>query len=554
MDSCQRKGRRLSPSASCIFFKATAPLLVATLLGLSGAVAQVNNAPGGGFATNELPDVSLSEADPSVQSGATGVPPLQIFGAIDLSETYTTNAGGYTGASLSSPDTYTRANLQLGLRYQTRRAQVFANYSLVGDYYAKFHALNQYVNYLSFASTVNVIPDHFLVNATAFATPASLTRLGAISAGGEIVSRSNSTNVYGYQVQPQYVQRYRDIVTSTTSLSQGGVYFALPSTLTATSGPVAPRVQDSTLLNLTQRFTSGDYFGRLLWSLSGTYDKLDMQSFSQTQRAGVGELEYAFNRSFALLASGGYSSLTATIPLSRSLSGPQALGGFRFTPSPSFSLTARGGVRNNLPTYLAAFHWDIGARTSIDGQLNDMITTPQGSILGGLSGFGTSLLSPTSAFSTPGLTPQFGITSPLLPQGLALDNSIYHERVATLTFSHSSERMAYQLMLFGNKRDQQNIVPGSVQKSSLYGLSANIQRQLWSNLSGNVSGSYTYAEEFGGHDQIFLGTVGLTYAISERWSVYALNRYLHRTAANIANISTIPLSDKEVVVGIRHNF
>ena len=564
MDNCQRKGAgyRIISTSRRVLLRAMPPLALVIVLAANGAQAQIATqaapygSPSGTPSALDLsPDPSTADASPQVAP----VPALQLFGAIDLGETYTTDAGGEVGLPTASPDEYTRAMLQLGLRYTTRESQIIANYSLIGDYYARFHNLNEYLNYLNLAGRVKLIPDHLILNVTGFATPTLLNRVGAISAGGELVGSSNNSNTYGYMIQPQYLMRFKDFASFTTTVSQGGLYFVSPTSV-STAGAVPTPVQNASSIDVSERLGSGEYFGRLMWSLTGIYDQLKQQSFSETQKNIVANLGYAIDRTFSILATGGYSNLSATVPLGRGLSGPEALGGFTFTPSPSFNLTAEGGVRNQVPTYIGSLHWNIGPLTTLDGLLTDAITTPQGNILANLSGFGGSLLSPTlgtgavSPISLLGqsLGPQLGITSPINSQGLAIDNSIYHDRMATVTLTRTVETMSYSLAFYDDTRKQINVVAGLNPNTSLYGATASISRQMWPDLTGFASASYSFADEFGGHDQIFSATAGLTYTVSDTFSLYALDRYLHRDI-NAGAINS-PLSDEEVVIGIRRAF
>jgi uncharacterized protein (PEP-CTERM system associated) len=546
------------------FCQAILLIAAAVFFAATGVKAQVSapTTSDGASAGTPLADLSpfaasqVGDTQPVVQ-----VPLLQLFGAIDLGETYTTNAGGETGLPVSSSDEYTRAQLQLGARYNSRYSQLFANYSLVGDYYGKYHVLNEYLNYLNMAGAAQVIPDHLYLNATAFASPTLTNRLGAISPGGELLSSPNNSNSYGYQVQPQFIMRLEDIATSTTSVSEGGAFFVYPSSVGAPGGQIISPVQNATSFDANERLASGNYFGRLQWSLVGDYNKLDEQTFSETQQSGTLNLGYAVDRTFTLLATGGYSDFSATVPLPKSLTGPTALGGFSLKPSPSFNLTAQAGIRNQYPTYLGSLHWNIGPLTTMDGILTDAITTPVGGILGNLSGFGNTLLDPTlgtvAVTSTPlgqGFTSQLGTTSPFLSQGLSLDNSIYHDRQANLTITRTIDRMDYSLGFYGDVRRQVDVIPGQDPNSALYGVNASVTRKLWPDLSGYVNASYSYANEFGGHDQILYGTVGLSYSVSETFSLYVLDRYIHRNVSDVTSVPETPLTDDEVVVGLRRNF
>ena len=217
------------------------------------------------------------------------------------------------GGNGDPADFYTRAGLQLGARYNTRRLQFFANYGLYGSYYARFHLLNQYNNNLNLAASAQIIPDQLIINVNAFAAPTYQTRVGAISAGGEQLQSSNTNNTYGYTVSPEYLIHFRDIATSITTLNQGAVYFVNPTATTGvtnasnsvtdkllqlfnnigTPQPLFVGVQNATTISGSERLQSGDYFGRFMWAFTGSYVKQTQASLSDTQEEGLGDFAYA---------------------------------------------------------------------------------------------------------------------------------------------------------------------------------------------------------------------------------------------------------------------
>ena len=426
-----------------------APLILAMFLSESPARAEAITTPvdASQVATPPSPNPfdNTVPTDDLLAIPVGNVPDLQLFGALQFSENY--DFGGGYGSSPS--DLYSQATLQLGARYNTRKIQLYANYALSGSYYARNHGLNQYINNLNFAASGEVIPEHLILNVNGFAAPTLLSRTGEISASGQLLSPSNTTNTYGYTVEPEFFLRLRDIANSVTTASYGQVFFVYPSIPGISSAPGSvsdqllqllegfgtPKpvlfggIQNASSVNASQRIASGDYFGRFNWALTGSYSKQDQQSFSDTEKDGTVDLAYAFDHTISLLATGGYSQFTATIPLSRDLSGPIYMGGLSLTPSPSFKLTGEGGVRNRFATYTGSLTWNISARTAMDGNLTDSITTPQGSILAGLPGLSGALLSasvlPQAAPTVDqSLSSQLGTSTPYYSQGLALQNAI----------------------------------------------------------------------------------------------------------------------------------
>ena len=99
------------------------------------------------------PDVSDSLAaarpGPSFQLRVTG----------DASESYVTN--GYGSAGAQRPDYLSTLRLNTDLHEHSRRVDLDASYSVVGDFYAKSTVPTQVSNYLQALGSIDVVPDYF---------------------------------------------------------------------------------------------------------------------------------------------------------------------------------------------------------------------------------------------------------------------------------------------------------------------------------------------------------------------------------------------------------
>ena len=385
---------------------------------------------------------------------------MLLTGAVDLSEGYTTNAGNQQGTSSGQPDTFTRGSLDLGLHYATRRFMTDAHYSLTGYYYNRFNSLDQLQNRLNLAARSELVPDHLFLNVRAFAAPTTLSRVGPLSANQASPSNSNNSNSYGYTAQPVFQMRLGDYAISQTSLSQNQVFFAQP--LPSSTTPALPFVPagNTTSTSATEQISSGPHFGRLKWKLTASYADTQQTTQSTQQSEDTVDLAYALDRAIAVLATVGYGDFKSSVPLTQSVSGPIAISGVRYSYGPTFSLAAGAGVRSGFPIYLGSLHWAPTATFNIDGSLTDSIGTSQGNILNNLSTLALSAegvfsVSQSAYWQTPGqgLFPQFATVSPAPSLGLALDNSINHDRSANLAFVHNDGRTQYGLSFFGDMRD-----------------------------------------------------------------------------------------------------
>ena len=448
---------------------------------------------------------------------------------------------------------------------------VRADDSVTSDAYARFSQLDNVTNRLSLTATGTVIPDQLFLNVSAFATPAILNRVQAISPNGGPVPTISDNDTYGYSVQPNYVFRFDNYATSTTSLRQGG--FFVSAAPASGNSPLVVQAQNTNSVNATEKIASGSYFSDMQWSLSGIYNKNNQKTGSQTQTQGTAEIDYQIDHSLAVFGTGGYSGFTATVPLNKNLSGPAGTLGLRLSNGPMFEVMAQGGVQNNLPTYVASLLWQITAMTTLTGSLTNSVSSPQGEILNNLSalaGSGPNAISNIGAGASPAIdqvsstlagnenpatTSQVSTTSPIPAQGLALDASINNSRTGTLSLMHQSERTQYSLTLTANTRDN---LGGAIalpnQRTSLYEATVLAQRELRMDLTGHVSSSFSYANEAGGHDRIVTVEAGLSYALSKTLNIYLLDQYLYREIHGEVNVTSTTLSEDLAVIGLRRSF
>jgi uncharacterized protein (PEP-CTERM system associated) len=261
------------------------------------------------------------------------------------------------------------------------------------------------------------------------------------------------------------------------------------------------------------------------------------------------------------VATVGYGQTTSSTPLTQNISGPIALAGIRYSYGPSFTLVAEAGTSNGFPTYLGSLNWNPTPTFAIVGSLTDTIATPQADILNNLSTLAASAEGVFSAAQSgypqtqaQALFPQFATVSPISTLGLALDNSVYHDRSAQLSFVHQDERNQYGLSFFGDMRDRLSVTNDTTPAtSSLYGMRFDATRKLRPNLTGHAGVSYSYANEFGGHDRIFTADAGLSYAMAKNLNSYITGQYLRRQSSDQI-VPDVPLSELSAIVGIRRSF
>lgn len=481
--------------------------------------------------------------------GLSAIPPVEFSGYGDLAEGYSTNSQG-TAGSAGKDDTFTRGRIGFDLRYVKPRLTANLSYSLTGTYWSKFHRQNHLTNRLNLASRLIAIPDMLFVSANAFAAPADLTRLGPSSASGEPISRFNSRDTYGYSVRPQFVLQFKDYLKNSLTVSHSAVFFVRPSTdPTAPPPPIAP-ARDALTTSVMDELSSGSNFDRVKFSVIGSYTQSSQSVRSQRVAEALGNISYAVTRFLKVFGTGGYSDFKSSQKLAKDLSGPTGLGGVTLSDGPDFELTAEAGVQNNFPTYMGSLRWVISPLTRIVARATDSITTPQGDILSRLAQMGGG------DFTNIGTGLGAGGNTPLSPGGLALDNSIYRIRSIDASLVHTGESTTYTASLFANERDRLDVTPGTVvlPRTSVYGVRTAASHKLGANLTATASATYSLGNEFGGHDRVFYGDAGLNYRLSETIDLYLTDHYTHRESKNLVGFSNAPVSEDQVIVGIRAHF
>jgi hypothetical protein len=481
-------------------------------------------------------------------SALAALPPMTWSAFAEIAEGYSTSARGS-----GHDDTFTRGNIGGALHYNHPRLNADASYALSGQYWSKYHGLNHLSQRLNLTSQLTAIPEMLFIRANAFATPTNLTRVGDISAGGDATSRYNTRDTYGYSVSPQLLLRFKDYLISSTSASHGGVFFVRPSTDNSGSAPPIDPARNSLSTTISQEFSSGTWFERLKWSVVGSYAQSSQSVRTQRQTEGIATLNYALLRELKVFVVGGYSEFKSSTVLARDVSGPTAMGGFTYTPSPDLEFTFEAGSQHNFPTYMGSIRWELSPRTQLVVNATDGITTPQGDILGRLGGMGATGYGSFGDLGTSLGSGGYGGYSPIGPGGLALDNSINRTRSINGSFVHTDDRMRYTLSVFASERDRLDVPPGTpvLPRTSVYGVRADVSRTLNVDMDANLSAGWSRSNEFGGRDDIYSADMRVNYHLSEHLDVFLTNHILHRDAVGLVGVSTGNMTEDQVLIGLR---
>ncbi len=310
------------------------------------------------------------------------IPELQVFAAVSLAETYTSNGNGDFGGGY---DLYTEPGIRLGAVEQSRSLTASLNYSLTGQYHARDHDLDQLINNLDAMANAELIERTLFLDLEATAQPTALTRAGSLTSDGT-PTNDNYRNTYAYALRPTLMHQFGSTVEADLWASQSGVYYGTPSS--ANTIPLPGFYQPPSNSNTTSigaRLASLDDFVRLRWSLNASAsDTYQPNHVSQKQRAATANASYMVVDSLAIIATGGYQTYHTSYALDKDLDGPTLLGGFQYAPTPHFYVYIQAGTQNNFPTYIGALNWQVTPLTSISANATDQVQTPQQQLLGNL--------------------------------------------------------------------------------------------------------------------------------------------------------------------------
>jgi uncharacterized protein (PEP-CTERM system associated) len=534
-------------------------------LAASGAQAQFDT---GGYTSASTPQARAQQKDelnkrkqaegvidPNAPTGP--IPELQLFAAVSLAETYTSNATGTVGNN--GYDFYTEPGLHLGALEQSRRLTASLDYSLLWQYYVRDHNLNQFLNDLTANANAELIEQTLFLDAQASIQPELLSRVGALTASNGTPTNNNYRNTYSYAVRPTLMHQFGSAVETDLWFGQSGVFFTDPSSANTVPLPgyyVPPT--NSNMSEVGARISSLSDFMRLKWSLnadaSDTYQE-DHQS--QKVRSASANLTYAVTPEIALIGTGGYQTYHSSYVLSKDLDGPILLGGFQFTPDPDFYLYVQAGSQNNFPVYIGQLIWNLTPLTTINASATDQVQTPQQQLVSTLQSGGAGVPGGTTGNSQP---PSGGGTTPggdFYGSSLSLDNSVYRYRDFQASITHSLIRTQFSLNLFATLRDRLDSIstlPFLNPHEENYGVTVGVRHNLRRDLIGNLSFTASRANEFNGHDRIFEGDAGLQYSASETLSFYTNTSIINRESTGLVGFTNGGLTDVRVTVGVSKSF
>jgi len=334
-----------------------------------------------------------------------------------------------------------------------------------------------------------------------------------VSNQGPIASTTQTTNnnvqtVEAYTLSPVVRHHFASYADSETRFTYGDV---------STGGSMVAPLQTNTFL---QRLTSGDYFGRFGWTLtgndtrdkSGTVSGNPLNGTNFKDEYGQADLRYAIYQGLSALGSVGYEKIYDPT-LNPEPKGVYWNGGFKYQPSPITSLSFTYGRRYGQTDYEFDALTDIGPQTHVTASYSTSINTTQSLISSQLGqlGFGNNGQPINTVTGLPFNANGVPLTGvPGSPFGITNQAFILKTFQATVLTTQGRNTF----MAVASYSTEQFDQPPSREKVWTGGL--NWSRQLWPNLTSNFGATYerTVFDTLSQNSNLYSLNANLVYTIS----------------------------------------
>jgi uncharacterized protein (PEP-CTERM system associated) len=462
-------------------------------------------------------------------------PRLQVEGA------YTDNVRGAPKGQ-EEGDFFTTVTPGVSVVSNGGRVQGALNYALTAEEYLDTDELGGFSNSLLGTSRAELWDDRLFLDASASIQRVAANRRGAISATQRDLG-SNQTEVFNYRVGPFLRLDLAGIAVSTTSYTFSQTIFDAVGETASADAPVPGtrglNIGDATTHTFTQRFESGRDFTTLRWSVSATHDETERDggggSFgggttaardgSFTQRNAIASAEYKINRYLSALGSVGYEEIED--PTIRRDGAQGELDGFIYTVGAALTgarsfIRFEAGRRFEDDTYSYQSQYRFSPRLAFNSFYSEAVTTESRS---GQGAFDSILVDAEGNF----VDPRTGL--PFQPNDPAFDLTDQDDAFRTKTFNNgivgSRGRNTYALSFFRTIRESLNVDREQI----VTGGTITVGRQIWPQLSGDLSAAYTDTKDdaAGDLELIRLGA-SLTYLLAEDFTASLSYSFLDRSS------------------------
>ncbi len=491
-----------------------------------------NAAPGGGVGSGTLFDAFDAFAD--------------------LNERYSTNANGSAAAPESDFDT--RFDLGVSASKSTRRINASLSYTFGLDYFTRESSDVAISNYLNANTTIDVITDHVLLQANAYASPVYVSRLGNVAPAGVALppgSNGDLQNNYGFSAGPVITFRLGDFLSSNTMLTYSAYYFDQQNG--AAAPPLGVFVPDFTYTrSATERLSTGDYFSQLQLGITGIYSEQSQGAYGLIQKSAMADFTYAINHDISVVGNAGYQTVQAALPFSNPLDGPIFMAGLQFNFA---KLTGQFRVGEQYRSFSGSgnLSYQITPRLSLAATAQDGVNTPGANLF--TPGIIAALVNGIASGQIQ-LPPSITLND--LLGAIGLENSVARFRTETVSLSFSPEIFTLTAGIYDTTQDTETpVAAGQNGNLDTLGVFANISRQFTDDLSGSFTSSYhTDTLQVGGASDVEFSLMG-NYLLSRAIQLYAEADYFRRLSDSTlaaASPDSGSLSSTSINLGIRYHF
>jgi uncharacterized protein (PEP-CTERM system associated) len=377
-------------------------------------------------------------------------------------------------------------------------------YAPTARFYARESDLSGLDHNFSGQMLGTLIEDRFFLDVRGFG--------GLQSAGGgfggdggvPVTDRRNQVQTLGFQISPYVVHRF-----GTLGSVQVGYRYQYAETdgndafLPGGGQPFFTEQQTSAHQGFYV-LRSGEDFGRFALEQRSSYTTYESQggnSVLSGSRRYFATLagSYALTRQLTLLGELGYENQRYGGTLPFEINGPIWSAGVRYTPNPDSVITVRYGRRDGFNSFFLDSGFNVSARTRIFASYTDQISSP---LQGGLDQLSAGSIGPTGNLVNPstGSSTSTPFGNPLL----ALQNSIFRTKRATLGITQTWPRDGISLEFFYDERTPLTSAPGTTSfEQTGYGAGLTWTRSLTPNLIGFVGAQYGITESSSAGDGTF---------------------------------------------------
>jgi hypothetical protein len=406
---------------------------------------------------------------------------------------------------------------------------------------------------LTATSKTEFVRDHFFADANASVSKQTLNESRGQSESG---STDNLATVSTVLISPYLLNRLGSFANVETRLTSSGVSVSNGSNNGSDGGSDGnDQLSNSVANSFSIGLGSGRDFTRFLWINRAYVGRQTRFGASDVDGAGiVFGPEYVVKSGFSLLGDFGYETLDDG---ETNLSGPTALGGFDWKPSPTFSLRALYGRRWDNQAAEGDLRYDIGPRTTLVGTFSERVETGQ-----------QSLLQTTGSLGVKSATGEFvdrrtGLAFNPRPQTVAIDNSLSRIRAGILNLSHISGVNSFGFSVFATDQkdlgnDSNNNNGNGQGDQTTWGAKASWSRRIdqrtglsmSAGYQGGNGGTSDNSGQSGGDYDRYNFSIGVNRTLYKSLQGFVRYRFQKQTEQDKSNEFT----ENAVIVGLTYGF